>query len=159
MRTVRVLLWAKEYRSIKIVWMGIEACIPQTHREVGGGSPPQTSPHSAQSHWSTCDRLYTVAAPRTAFIWTAVKRNSNSGLAVSSWLQIQRSGFDSRRYHGKVLCLERGSLSLVSSTEEDREPKILGGNLNCSVQETLNIWRRKKCYMFLQHLQNEGVLL
>jgi hypothetical protein len=38
----------------------------------------------------------------------------------SSWLQIQRSGFDSRRYQmfWEVLGLERSPLSLVSTTEE-----------------------------------------
>jgi hypothetical protein len=37
----------------------------------------------------------------------------------SSWLQIQRSGFDSRHYQEKkVMGLERGPLSLVSTTEE-----------------------------------------
>jgi hypothetical protein len=38
----------------------------------------------------------------------------------SSWLQIQRSGFDYRRYHifWEVVGLERGPLSLVSTTEE-----------------------------------------
>jgi hypothetical protein len=36
----------------------------------------------------------------------------------SSWLQIQRSGFDSRRYHiFWVVGLERGALSLVSINE------------------------------------------
>jgi hypothetical protein len=38
----------------------------------------------------------------------------------SSWLQIQKSGFDSRRYQifWEVVGLERGQLSLVSTTEE-----------------------------------------
>jgi hypothetical protein len=38
----------------------------------------------------------------------------------SSWLQIQRSGFDSRCYQifWEVVGLERGPLSLVSTTEE-----------------------------------------
>jgi hypothetical protein len=38
----------------------------------------------------------------------------------SSWLQIQRSGFDSRRYHifREVVDLEWGPLRLVSTTEE-----------------------------------------
>jgi hypothetical protein len=38
----------------------------------------------------------------------------------SSWLQIQRSGFDSRHYQifWEVVGLERGPLSLVSTTEE-----------------------------------------
>jgi hypothetical protein len=38
----------------------------------------------------------------------------------SSWLQVQRSGFDSRRYQilWQVLGLQRGPLNLVSTTEE-----------------------------------------
>jgi hypothetical protein len=38
----------------------------------------------------------------------------------SSWLQIQRSGLDSQRYHifWDVMGLERGPLSLVSTIEE-----------------------------------------
>jgi hypothetical protein len=36
----------------------------------------------------------------------------------SSWLQIRRPGFDSRHYQQKVVGLERGPLSLVSTTEE-----------------------------------------
>jgi hypothetical protein len=36
----------------------------------------------------------------------------------SSWLQIRRPGFDSRHYKKKVVGLERGPLSLVSTTEE-----------------------------------------
>jgi hypothetical protein len=42
------------------------------------------------------------------------------------WLQIQRSGFDFRRYHifWEVLGLERGPLSLVSTTEELLERKV-----------------------------------
>jgi hypothetical protein len=43
----------------------------------------------------------------------------------SSWLQIQRSGFDSRRYQifWEVVDLERGPLSLVSTTQELLERK------------------------------------
>jgi hypothetical protein len=42
------------------------------------------------------------------------------GLVVSSWLQIHRSGFDSRRYQifWEVVDLERGPLSLVNIIEE-----------------------------------------
>jgi hypothetical protein len=38
----------------------------------------------------------------------------------SSWVQIQRSGFDSERYHifWEVVGLERGPLSFMSTTEE-----------------------------------------
>jgi hypothetical protein len=41
------------------------------------------------------------------------------------WLQIQRPGFDSRHYQKKkVVGLERGPLSLVSTTEELLERKV-----------------------------------
>jgi hypothetical protein len=49
----------------------------------------------------------------------------------SSWLQIQRSGFGSRRYHilREVVGLERGPLSLVSTSEELLERKSNGSSL------------------------------
>jgi hypothetical protein len=49
----------------------------------------------------------------------------------SSFLQIQRSGFGSRRYQifWEVVGLERGSLSLVSTTEELLERKSTGFGL------------------------------
>jgi hypothetical protein len=42
----------------------------------------------------------------------------------SSWLQIRRPRFDSRHYKKKVVGLERGSLSLVSATEELLDRKV-----------------------------------
>jgi hypothetical protein len=44
----------------------------------------------------------------------------------SSWLQIQRSGFDSRLYQifWELVGLERGPLSLVSTTEELLDRKV-----------------------------------
>jgi hypothetical protein len=44
----------------------------------------------------------------------------------SSWLQIQRFWFDSRRYQvfWEVVGLDRGPLSLVSTTEELIEKKV-----------------------------------
>jgi hypothetical protein len=44
----------------------------------------------------------------------------------SSWLQIQRSGFDSRHYQifWEVAALELGPLSLVSTTEELLDRKV-----------------------------------
>jgi hypothetical protein len=43
----------------------------------------------------------------------------------SSWLQIRRPGFDSRHYQkNKVVGLERGPLSLVSTTEELLDRKV-----------------------------------
>jgi hypothetical protein len=49
----------------------------------------------------------------------------------SSWLQIQSSGLDSRRYQifGEVVGLERGPLSLVSTTEELLGRKSSGSGL------------------------------
>jgi hypothetical protein len=45
----------------------------------------------------------------------------------SSWLQIQRSGFDSWRYQifWEVVSLERGPLSLVTTIEKLREEKVV----------------------------------
>jgi hypothetical protein len=43
----------------------------------------------------------------------------------SSWLQIRRPGFDSQHYQKKkVVGLERGSRSLVSTTEELLDRKV-----------------------------------
>jgi hypothetical protein len=42
----------------------------------------------------------------------------------SSWLQIRRPGLDSRHYQKKVVGLERGALSLVSTTEELLDRKV-----------------------------------
>jgi hypothetical protein len=44
----------------------------------------------------------------------------------SSWLQIRRPGFDSRHYqkNKKVVGLERGPLSLMSTTEELLDRKV-----------------------------------
>jgi hypothetical protein len=42
----------------------------------------------------------------------------------SSWLQIRRPGFDSRHYQKKVVGLERGPFSLVSTTEELIDRKV-----------------------------------
>jgi hypothetical protein len=42
----------------------------------------------------------------------------------SSWLQIRRSGFDCRHYKKNVVGLERGPLSLVSTTEELLDRKV-----------------------------------
>jgi hypothetical protein len=57
------------------------------------------------------------------------KLDQDGSSGQSSWLQIQRSGFDSRHYQNKkkVVGLERGPLSLVSTTEEllDRNVGLL----------------------------------
>jgi hypothetical protein len=55
------------------------------------------------------------------FLWVSSKWSSGQ----SSYLQIQRSGFDSRRYQifWEVVGLERGPFGLVSTTEELLERK------------------------------------
>jgi hypothetical protein len=60
-------------------------------------------------------------------------RRGNILNVYNSWLKIQRSGFDSRRYQifWEVVGLERGPLSLVSTTEE-----LLGRESNGSGLET-----------------------
>jgi hypothetical protein len=57
----------------------------------------------------------------------------------SSWLQIQRSGFDSQQYQifWEIVGLERGPLSLVSTTEE-----LLGRKVSCSGLENWECSRR-----------------
>jgi hypothetical protein len=58
----------------------------------------------------------------------------------SSWLQIQRSGFNSQRYQilwREVVGLEKGPLSLVSTIEE-----LLGRNSSDSGLETQDYCRR-----------------
>jgi hypothetical protein len=66
----------------------------------------------------------------------------------SSWLQIQRSGFYSRRYQTfwEVVCLERGPLSLVSTTEELRRRKCSGSGL-----ENREYGRRKSATLTTWH--------
>jgi hypothetical protein len=51
----------------------------------------------------------------------------------SSWLQIQRSGFDSLRYQifWEVVGLERGPLSFVSTIEELLQRKSSSSSLEC----------------------------
>jgi hypothetical protein len=61
------------------------------------------------------------------FLWLFIVRSSGQ----SSWLQIQRSGFDSRLYQiiWEVVGLERGPLSLVSTIEKLLERKSSGSGL------------------------------
>jgi hypothetical protein len=67
--------------------------------------------------------VYLIPVAALGPLWSSGQR---------SWLQIQMSGFDSRRYQifGEVLGLQRGPLSLVSTTEE-----LLGIKISGSSQE------------------------
>jgi hypothetical protein len=72
----------------------------------------------------------------------------------SSWLQIQRSGFDLRGYHifWEVVGLERGSLSLVSATEE-----LLGRNSSGSRLKSRQYGRRGSVVLTTWHLLSSKV--
>jgi hypothetical protein len=66
--------------------------------------------------------------------WGLLSKSIASNLVVkfhSAWIQIQRFGFDSRRYQifWEVVRLERGPLSLVRTIEELLERKNGGYNL------------------------------
>jgi hypothetical protein len=63
--------------------------------------------------------------------WSMEGRPPLYSSGQSSWLQIQRSGLDSRRDHifWEVLGMERGPFSLVSKTEELLERKRSGSGL------------------------------
>jgi hypothetical protein len=55
----------------------------------------------------------------------SVRFSKANRIGQSSWLQIPRPGFDSRHYQKKkVVGLEQGPLSLVSTTEELLDRKV-----------------------------------
>jgi hypothetical protein len=66
------------------------------------------------------DVLYFLWGTNWIYICYVEETASVVWRSQSSWLQIRRSGFDSRRYQifWEVLDLERGPFSLVSTTEE-----------------------------------------
>jgi hypothetical protein len=74
------------------------------------------------------------------YIWISfISRRPPWASGQSSWLQIQRSGFDSWRYQifREVVGLERGPLSLVNITEE-----LFGRKNSCSGLENRDYGRR-----------------
>jgi hypothetical protein len=80
---------------------------------------------SATEHSSTCHSLYVSRQfVECGTDWPPLWSSGH-------WLQIQRSGFDSRRYQifWEVVGLERGPLSLVSTTEELHGRKSSGSGL------------------------------
>jgi hypothetical protein len=86
----------------------------------------QNTPPSLPKNKQEADDL-----THTCLISTTNKRNNKWSSGQSSWLQIQRSGFDSRRYmiSSEVLGLERGPLSLVSTIEGLTGRKSRGSGL------------------------------
>jgi hypothetical protein len=76
----------------------------------------------------------------------------SSGL--SSWLQIQGSGFDSQRYQifWEVVGLERGPLSLVSTTEEVLGRESSGSGLQSRKYGRRDPWRWPSGTLYSQKL-------
>jgi hypothetical protein len=72
----------------------------------------------------------------------------------SSWLQIQRSGFDSLRYQifWEVVGLERNPLSLVSAIEELLERKISGSGLESREYDRRNPSRSPRGTLYPQKM-------
>jgi hypothetical protein len=72
----------------------------------------------------------------------------------SSWLQIQRSKFDSRLYQifWKVVGLERGPLSLVSPTGDLPERKSSGSGLENREYDRRDLSRWPRCTLYPQKL-------
>jgi hypothetical protein len=72
----------------------------------------------------------------------------------SSWLQIQRSGFDFRRYQifWEVVGLERGPLSLVSTIEELLERRSSGSGLEDQEYGPRNLSRWPRGTLYPQKL-------
>jgi hypothetical protein len=75
-------------------------------------------------------------------------------IGQGSWLQIQRSGFDSRRYQivWEVVGLKRGPLSLVSTTEELLGKKISGFGLESRLYGRRNPSRWPRGTLYPQKL-------
>jgi hypothetical protein len=89
--------------------------------------------------WSKCYQAVLNILPVWQFMWSSIiifhlfcvlkeRKWPLWSSGQSSWLQIQRPGFDSRRYQilWEVVGLERGPLSLVSTIEE-----LLGRKSSC----------------------------
>jgi hypothetical protein len=105
-----------------------------------GSYPEATSWKSLITH--STHRHPSLPTVRFLQVWTKTKLRGLSPRAnytrrpllssgQSSWLQIQRSGFDSRCYQifWEVVGLEQGPLSLVSTNEELLERKSSGSGL------------------------------
>jgi hypothetical protein len=96
---------------------------------------PFTSFHLLLIHW-LCRLVVRVLGYRTKMYWSIYicyveeSRTPLWSSGQSYWLQIQRSGFDSRSYRIQifwaVVGLERGPLSLESTTEELLERRSSG---------------------------------
>jgi hypothetical protein len=113
------------------------------------GGKPWASGHLKHPNYSSahCASVFTTALQKRALHITVgpqfeaphaiVHRSLTRGFSClsgqSSWLQIQMSGLDSRRYQifWEALGLQRGPFSLVSTIEKLLEIKSSGSGLKC----------------------------
>jgi hypothetical protein len=116
--------WLQNGDVLCFLWGTNWICI----RYVEESRPPLWS--SGQSSWlHNGDVLCFLLGRNWIYIWYVEEsRPPLWSIGQSSWLQIQRSGSDSRRYQilWEVLGLERGPLSIVSTTEKPLERKSSG---------------------------------
>jgi hypothetical protein len=107
--------------------------------------------------WSSGQSSWLLNGDVLCFLWgtnwiyicyVEKSRPSLCSSGQSSWLQIQMSGFDSRRYQifWEVLGKERSPLSLVSTTEE-----LLGRNSSGSGLENRDYGRRGSVTLTTRH--------
>jgi hypothetical protein len=86
--------------------------------------------HGGYYHWSVDIPVYILCGNRkTTRRHIRDLRPPLWSSGQSSWLLIRRPGFDSRHYQKKAVGLERGPLSLVSTTEELLGRKSSGSGL------------------------------
>jgi hypothetical protein len=117
--------WLQNGDVLCFLWgtNGIYICYVEESR------PPLWS--SGQSSWLQIGVLCFLWGTNWIYIWQVEESIPPVWYRGQSyWLQVQRSGFDSRRYQifWEVMGLERGPLSLVSTTEEllERESSCYG---------------------------------
>jgi hypothetical protein len=99
-------------------------------------SRPSSSTSAYVCGWCFC--VYVYPCVKNSFFRFSLSKSTDFGFIRNrsliasvfqwsdSWVQIQRSGFISRRYQifWEVVGLERGPISLVSTTEEPRKARI-----------------------------------
>jgi hypothetical protein len=123
------------YRCCNPVWTAEVLLLDRSYRTLSGQI----------RQWSTGDIPPQLEEQISYLVWFSKKINLFSKIIFcrwktgpplwfsgqSSWLQMQRSGFDSQRYQTfwEVVGLERGPLSLVSTIEEFLESKNSGSGL------------------------------
>jgi hypothetical protein len=153
LRSVKRILPAASVRSRTVLTHSPHTSEPDFRKEkwthevahVGGVSP--------NIPWSTPYPMRSIPTAKPESL-SASQKNPHALMELdsgqSSWLQIQRSGFDSRHCHiiWKVVCLKRGPLSLVSTTEELLERNSSGSGLeNCDYdRRDLSRWPRGTLY-------------